>query len=198
MKYSFEQIKSYLQELLETYCEPELSLWIKDREYMIILYDDYCSFQTCDGTMKVLNFASLDELYTAEVYDGIVLKNDWDRISKIECIDFDYLHLPTEILPCTDSMHELNIIYEKLKNTYNLTRTNTFSLNDGYTIDVPVIRGTAADRRFDLYKEEDMFVFSVEFFDKAGDGKYSHTHPYDVEDAIHCIEAFMSGKSMFD
>lgn len=93
---------------------------------------------------------------------------------------------------------DLELIYKKLKNTYDLILTNTFALNDGYTIDVPVIRGKAADRRFDLYKEGDLFVFSVEFFDKAGEERYSHSHPYDVNDAIDYIEKFMSGKSIFD
>ena len=59
-------------------------------------------------------------------------------------------------------MNELRFIYEKMKDKYDLVLTNTFALNDGYTIDVPVIRGFSLDRRFDLYKEEDLFVFSVE------------------------------------
>ncbi len=95
-------------------------------------------------------------------------------------------------------MKELKLIYDKLKSTYDLVLTNTFALNDGYTIDVPVIRGKAPDRRFDLYKEDDLFVFSVEFFDKAGEEIYSHAHPYDVNDVIDYIEKFMSGKSVFD
>lgn len=89
-------------------------------------------------------------------------------------------------------MKDLEIIYSKLKDKYNLTLTTTFALNDGYTIDVPVIRGISSDRRFDLYKEDDMFVFTVEFFEKTGEEKYSHVHPYDVNDAINHIEKFMS------
>ena len=93
-------------------------------------------------------------------------------------------------------MQELEFIYEKLNGTYNLLFTNTYALNDGYTIDVPVIRGISVDRRFDLYKEDDLFVFSVEFFDKSGEDKYSHSHPYDVNDAIKHIEKFMLEKSI--
>ena len=95
-------------------------------------------------------------------------------------------------------MNELRCIYEKMKDKYDLILTNTFALNDGYTIDVPVIRGISSDRRFDLYKEEDLFVFSVEFFDKSGDEKYSHEHPYDTNDAVDYIEKFMSKRSIFD
>lgn len=95
-------------------------------------------------------------------------------------------------------MEDLEFIYEKLKGTYNLVLTNTFALNDEYTIDVPVIRGISSDRRFDLYKEDDLFVFSVEFFDKPAEKKYSHTHPYDINQAIDHIEKFMLKKSIFD
>ena len=98
MMYCFEQIQDYLQKLLEKHCEPELSLWIEGQEYMIILYSNFCSFHKIGADDKIMEFASLDELYSAKVHDGIVLKNDWDRVTKIECIDFDYLQLPTEML----------------------------------------------------------------------------------------------------
>lgn len=89
-------------------------------------------------------------------------------------------------------MKDLLLIYEKLKNTYDLTLTNTAALNDGYTIDVPVIRGIGADRRFDLYKEEGgLFVFSTELFQKEVLDKYSHGHPCNVEIAIEFIKEFM-------
>lgn len=96
-------------------------------------------------------------------------------------------------------MKELEFIYDKLKDKYDLTLTTTAALNDGYTIDVPVIRGKALDRRFDLYQEDgELFVFSVEFFHKDGEDRYSHAHPYDADDAVAYIEEFMLGASMFD
>lgn len=97
MKYSFEQIKAYLQELLEKYCEPELSIFIDGKEYMIILYHGYCSFQKCGDSIE-LEFESLDELYSAKLFNDIVLKNHWNRITKVECYDFEYLNLPTVLL----------------------------------------------------------------------------------------------------
>lgn len=87
-------------------------------------------------------------------------------------------------------MEELKFIYEKLKNTHNLILTNTFALNDGYTIDMPVIRGTSTNGKFDLYKDDDLFVFSFELFDKPEEERHSHSHPYDVNDAINYIEKF--------
>lgn len=98
-------------------------------------------------------------------------------------------------------MNELEWIYDQRKDTYDLTLTTTAALDDGYAIDVPVIRGTGFDRRFDLYKEceeDTVFVFSVEFFFKDGQDRYSHGHPYDAEDALGYMDRFMAGTSVFD
>ena len=51
--------------------------------------------------------------------------------------------------------HDLGSIHEQLKDKYDLLLTNTFALDDGYTIDVPVLRGVSALGRFDLYKEDE-------------------------------------------
>lgn len=96
-----------------------------------------------------------------------------------------------------DSMKDLKFIYDQLKNDYDIVFTTTFALNDGYTIDVPVIRGTGADRRFDLYKEDDLYVFSAELFEKSPDERYFHSHPVNTEIAIIWIKEFMSGKNEF-
>lgn len=92
-------------------------------------------------------------------------------------------------------MNEIQRIYDRLKDIYPLTLTTTLALNDGYTIDVPVIRGTAEGGRFDLYKEDEdsgLFVFSVEFYGKDDDDKYTHGHPYDADEAVKYIEDFMA------
>ena len=95
-------------------------------------------------------------------------------------------------------MEELKLIFEMLKDKYDLIYTTTFALNDGYMIDVPVIRGKGKDRHFDLYMEDDLFVFSVELYEKQGEDKYSHTHPYNSAAAIKLIEDFLAGHSVFD
>ena len=96
----------------------------------------------------------------------------------------------------------LEFIYEQLKDKYDLLLTNTFALDDGYTIDVPVLRGKSALGRFDLYKEDDdwdEFVFTVEFATPKKlkwylpKERYTHWHPQSVEDAINDVIAFMEG-----
>ena len=94
-------------------------------------------------------------------------------------------------------MKDLKLIYDKLKDKYDLTLTNTFALNDGYTIDVPVIRGVGVNGRFDLYYDGVMLVFSIDYFDKEENDNFSHGHPYDLQDAMDYIEKFMNGKSIF-
>lgn len=95
-------------------------------------------------------------------------------------------------------MDEIKTIYDRLKTKYPLTLTTTLALNCGYTVDVPVIRGTAKDCRFDLYLHENQFVFSVEAFDKVGDDRYTHRHPLDAEDAICMIEQCRSESGIVD
>ena len=89
-------------------------------------------------------------------------------------------------------MDEIRQIYERLKTRYPLTFTTTAAVNSGYTVDVPMIRGRRADRQFDLYLHENLLVFSVEYFDRAGNDRFTHCHPQDAEDAVHIIEQFLS------
>ena len=95
-------------------------------------------------------------------------------------------------------MNNIDFIYSKLKDKYNLTLTNTLSLDEGFTIDVPVICGSSCIGRFWLYKEDDeLFVFSIEYAGKVGNDRYTHGHPYDSESATKYIEDFMTGKNVF-
>ena len=94
-------------------------------------------------------------------------------------------------------MNTVNNVYQKLKNEYDVILTTTLKLNDGYTIDVPVIRGTTAEGRFDLYREDGqngLLVFSVEFFNKDEDDKYTHSHPYDEDMATEWAICFLTGR----
>lgn len=97
--YTFEDIKELLLKSIHKHgFESELRLCFHDNlnEYMIIIYDDHCSFQRCGSPEKAsgeYNFKSLDELYKAQQIDGIVLERDWERVRNLECTDFDILGL---------------------------------------------------------------------------------------------------------
>lgn len=80
--------------------EPEIWLNFSDRkgDYMIIVFNDKCSFQRC-GTPGVTPFdgsgevfcKSMDELYETETVDGILLKRDWDKITSINSFELEEL-----------------------------------------------------------------------------------------------------------
>ena len=106
-------------------------------------------------------------------------------------------------------MNDIELIYDKVKNKYNLTLTNSFALNEGFTWDVPVICGESQQRRFWLYANEDVpnhhdieFVFSVEYekrtlFRKRLKKCHTHWHPQTIEQAIKYVDEFMLGKHPF-
>ncbi len=88
-KYSFDEIREKLYKMVANGWEPELSMFLYDKEYMIIVYKSHCSFQRCginDGSGEV-NYDSLDKLYCTETVDNILLSRDWKDIIKFESMD---------------------------------------------------------------------------------------------------------------
>lgn len=87
--------------------------------------------------------------------------------------------------------HDLDIIYEQLKDKYDLVLTNTFSLENGikdYGDNFPILCGASALGQFQLFHNGLYFIFDV---DKA-DGSYTHVHPYDITECVTCIIRFMN------
>ena len=91
-KYSFFDVKEILNDMVCNNIEPELSLYINGKEYMIICYKDKCSFQKCENGDKTYEifYKTLDELYNSVTIDNILLKRDWDNILQFECIDYEW------------------------------------------------------------------------------------------------------------
>lgn len=94
-KYTFEEIKTLLlKSINEDHIEAELSLTFKNKsnEYMIIIYNDHCSFQRCGSLQEQsgeYDYKTLDELYKAQQIDNIILERDWNNIIEFECADFE-------------------------------------------------------------------------------------------------------------
>ncbi len=67
--------------------EPEFTIIFEDKksEYMIIKYSDGPSFQRqgFEDASGETYYNSLDELYEADLIDGINLKRDWYKIREI-------------------------------------------------------------------------------------------------------------------
>ena len=84
------------------------------------------------------------------------------------------------------------IVFKQLEHRYNLILTTTFALDEGFTIDCPIVVGKAHGQIIELYEDGDMFVLDV--MDEA-QTMGTHWHPYDVESAVAHMVEFMEGKS---
>lgn len=83
-------------------------------------------------------------------------------------------------------------VYEQLKDRYALVLTTTSALDEGFTVDCPIIVGKAHGQIIELYEDGGDFILDVM---NAEQTKGTHWHPYDVESAIDDIVEFMEGKS---
>jgi len=93
-KYTFEEIKILLlKSINQDHIEAELRLTFNDKsnEYMIIIYDDHCSFIRCGKPEEqtIADYKTLDELYKAQQVDNIILERDWNNIIEFDCVDFE-------------------------------------------------------------------------------------------------------------
>ena len=89
---------------------------------------------------------------------------------------------------------DIATIYEQLKDKYDLLLTNTSILDEGFTINCPIIVGKAHEQIIELYVCDGMFVMCV-MDDKKTKG--THWHPHEINNAINDIKAFMGGKSNY-
>lgn len=83
-------------------------------------------------------------------------------------------------------------VYKQLKDRYDLVLTTTLALNEGFTIDCPIVVGEAHGHIIELYDDGGGFVMDVMDTEQT---KGTHWHPFDIEEAIDCIVEFMEGKS---
>lgn len=86
-------------------------------------------------------------------------------------------------------------VYERLKDRYDLVLATSSELDEGFTIDCPVIVGKAHGQIIELYDDGAMFVMDVMDAEKT---MGTHWHPYDVENAVDDIAEFMEGKSDYE
>ena len=93
------------------------------------------------------------------------------------------------------TVDDVMAVYEQLKDRYDLVFTTTSALDEGFTVDCPIIVGKAHGQIIELYEDGGDFVMDVM---DAAKTKGSHWHPNDVESAIDDIVKFMEGKSDYE
>ena len=87
---------------------------------------------------------------------------------------------------------DVRAVYDRLKDRYDMVLTTTFALNEGFTVDCPILVGKAHGQIIELYEDGGDFVLDVM---DAEQTKGTHWHPNDVENAADDIVEFMEGKS---
>ncbi|MGM9640336.1 MAG: hypothetical protein ACI3V3_03110 [Faecousia sp.] len=83
-------------------------------------------------------------------------------------------------------------VYKQLKDRYELALTTTSALDEGFTVDCPIIVGKAHGQVVELYEDGGDFVLDVMDIKQT---KGTHWHPNDIEGAVNDIVEFMEGKS---
>ena len=97
-----------------------------------------------------------------------------------------------EVFNVFDSAYDdLIAVYDQLKDKYDLLLTTTDELNEGFTVNCPIIVGKAYGKIIELY-DDGIFVLDIM---NAEQTMGTHWHPIDVEEAVKNIEDFMNGKS---
>lgn len=86
-------------------------------------------------------------------------------------------------------------VYEQLKDKYPLVMTTTSALNEGFSIDCPILVGKAHEQIIELYAYERDFGLDVM---DAAQTKGTHWHPIDMESAAEDVADFMDGKSDYE
>lgn len=80
--FDIEYTKRKLKKYLENGAEPELCIKIEGKNYMIIPLRDKISFQWIGVTDEVF-YKDVEELFSKELINEIVLKRDWNKIEDI-------------------------------------------------------------------------------------------------------------------
>lgn len=99
---------------------------------------------------------------------------------------------------------DLEYLYEKYKNKYNIILTKTSQLDLEFTIDEDVLVGESKLGKMYLYKQDEYFefVFSVEYKTTNIFGKekikHTHWHPQDFFEASDDLDKFMSNIEIFE
>ena len=93
------------------------------------------------------------------------------------------------------SVDDVVEVYEQLKDRYDLVLTTTSALDEGFTVDCPIVVGKAHGQIIELYEDGGDFVMDVMDEEQT---KGTHWHPNDVESAIDDVAEFMEGKSDYE
>lgn len=175
---------------------------------IVILEDALPEYKTMDCNQpyyieeKIINLDRVLELCIDVSYNRTPIRNivSWDKFCLFWALMFS-IYKQREL---GRKISDLEYLYEKYKNKYDLTLTRTSQLNLGFTIDEDVLVGESKLGKMYLYKQDEYFdfVFSVEFKStnifRKEKIKHTHWHPQNFFEAADDLDKFMSNIEIFE
>ena len=175
---------------------------------IVILEDAAIEYKTLDCNQpyyieeNIINLDKVLEICTDVSYNRTAIRNivSWDKFCLFWALMFS-IYKQREM---GRKISDLEYLYEKYKNKYELILTRTSQLNLKFTIDEDVLVGESKLGKMYLYKQDEYFdfVFSVEYksTDIFGKEKIKHTHwhPQDFFEASDDLDKFMSNIEIFE
>jgi len=181
--------------------------FVTDSE-IVILGDAAIEYKTLDCKQpyyieeNIINLDKVLELCTDVSYNRTPIRNivSWDKFYLFWALIFS-IYKQREM---GRKISDLEYLYEKYKNKYELILTRTSQLNLEFTIDEDVLFGESKLGKMYLYKLDEYFefVFSVEYKTTNIFGKeiikHTHWHPQDFFEASDDLDKFMSNIEIFE
>ena len=175
--------------------------FVADSE-IVILGDAAIEYKTLDCKQpyyieeNIINLDKVLELCTDVSYYRTPIRDivSWDKFCLFWALIFS-IYKQREM---GRKISDLEYLYEKYKNKYELILTRTSQLDLNFTIDEDVLVGESKLGKMYLYKQDEYFefVFSVEYKTTNIFGKeiikHTHWHPQDFFEASDDLDKFMS------
>ena len=160
--------------------------------YLFVLFGGWKLFKSRNPILIEVGIAILLSVFVFAGNEAAIelekrVKALEERLNKLENKD-----LKGDFNLFDSTVDDVMAVYEQLKDRYDLVLTTTSALDEGFTIDCPIVVGKAHGQIIELYEDGGVFVLNVM---DAAKTKGSHWHPNDVESAIDDIVKFMEGKS---
>lgn len=181
--------------------------FVTDSE-IVILGDAAIEYKTLDCKQpyyieeNIINLDKVLELCTDVSYNRTPIRDivSWDEFCLFWALIFS-IYKQREM---GRKISDLEYLYEKYKNKYELILTRTSQLNLEFNIDEDVLFGESKLGKMYLYKLDEYFefVFSVEYKTTNIFGKeiikHTHWHPQDFFEASDELDMFMSNIEIFE
>lgn len=175
---------------------------------IIILEDALLEYKTYDCEYpfyieeNIINLDKVLKLCTDVSYgrSSILDMISWDKF----CLFWALMFSIYKQREAGRKISDLEYLYEKYKDKYDITLTRSSKLDLTFTIDEDVLVGESKLGKMYLYKEDEYFdfVFCVEYKSVGLLGKekvkYTHWHPSDFFEASDDLDKFMSNVEIFE